>query len=365
MRGAPLAKAKEVIRQVLGDAAPRRHVLRSCASTTPRARSAPSRSRTSRATSRSRSTGSTRSTPAAATEMTTGIDAALALPARPGAAAHRRVPDRRLRRQRGRDPARRRRRQAGDVAAVRVRRRLGGQPLPARRARRRSAAAPRSTCAPTRTPRAAVDAFRRRIDAPVLTDLAIDWGGLAVSDVAPRALPDLFVGQPLVVAGHYARGGTATVTVRARRDGRDVSFAVPVTLADHDAARPAIAHGVGAPRASRELERAQLRADDPARVRGHRRAVARGARADAVHRVRRGRRLARRGERGRGEARARADRGARRGRERIRLRVRLVRGRCQRRCQRRLRDDRLRPTAAAPARTAPPAPPTTSPPRRT
>nr|HEX4317867.1 VIT domain-containing protein [Kofleriaceae bacterium] len=111
----------------------------------------------------------------------------------------------------------------------------------------------------------AVDAFRRRIDAPVLTDVSIDWGGLAVSDVAPHALPDLFAGQPLTVSGHYARGGNATVTVHARRDGRDVSFAVPVSLADHDASRPAIAQ-VWARRRIGELERALSRKDDPAMV---------------------------------------------------------------------------------------------------
>jgi Ca-activated chloride channel family protein len=114
--------------------------------------------------------------------------------------------------------------------------------------------------------RVAVDAFRARIDAPVITDLAIDWGGLAVSDVTPHALPDLFASQPLVIAGHYARGGSGVVTVRGKRDGRDVAFAVPVTLADRDASRPALAQ-VWARRRIAELERAQLRADDPARVR--------------------------------------------------------------------------------------------------
>ena len=88
---------------------------------------------------------------------------------------------------------------------------------------------------------AAVDAFERRIDAPVLTDVSVDWGGLAVADVVPRAIPDLFVGQPLVVTGHYTRAGTGTVTVRGKQGGRDVRFAVHVDLPDRDAARPAIA----------------------------------------------------------------------------------------------------------------------------
>ncbi len=117
---------------------------------------------------------------------------------------------------------------------------------------------------PDEDTRAAVDTFRARIDAPILTDLAIDWGGLAVSDLGP--LPDLFAGQPLVLSGHYAHGGSATVTVRGRQDGREVSFAVPVTLAERDAARPAIAT-VWARRRIAELSRELIKKDDPERVR--------------------------------------------------------------------------------------------------
>ncbi len=112
---------------------------------------------------------------------------------------------------------------------------------------------------------AAVEAFRARIDAPILTDIAVDWGGLAVADVTPRALPDLFAGQPLVISGHYARGGSATVTVRGRQDGRDVSFAVPVALADADGTHPAIAT-VWARRRIAELSRDLIKKEDPAKV---------------------------------------------------------------------------------------------------
>lgn len=112
---------------------------------------------------------------------------------------------------------------------------------------------------------AAVAAFERRIDAPVLTDVHVDWGGLAVTDVSPRAVPDLFLGQPLVLAGHYTRGGTGTVVVHGRQGGREVRFAVPVALPDHDAARPAIAT-VWARERIAELSRQLVRKDDPARV---------------------------------------------------------------------------------------------------
>jgi Ca-activated chloride channel homolog len=109
----------------------------------------------------------------------------------------------------------------------------------------------------------AVTAFERRIDMPVLTDLRLDWGTLAVRDVTPAAIPDLFVGQPVVVAGHYAAAGAGTVTVHGKQAGRDVRFEVPVTLPER-AARPAIA-AVWARARIAELSRGLIRrASEPA-----------------------------------------------------------------------------------------------------
>jgi Ca-activated chloride channel family protein len=110
---------------------------------------------------------------------------------------------------------------------------------------------------------AAARAFERRIDAPVLTDLRVDWGGLAVADVVPRALPDVFVGQPVVIAGHYKRGGAGIVTVHGKQGGRDVRFDVRVELPDRDVSRPAIA-AVWARQRIAELSRKLVRANDPA-----------------------------------------------------------------------------------------------------
>ena len=46
-------------------------------------------------------------------------------------------------------------------------------------------------------------AFFARVSRAALTDVEIDWGGMAVSDTYPGRLPDLFVGRPLVVAGKF------------------------------------------------------------------------------------------------------------------------------------------------------------------
>lgn len=65
----------------------------------------------------------------------------------------------------------------------------------------------------------AVQRFRDRLRAPVLTDITIDWGGLPVSDVYPKRIPDLFSAKPVVVVGRLTgppigavslRGNTAT-----------------------------------------------------------------------------------------------------------------------------------------------------------
>src|SRR5262249_28492097 len=50
-------------------------------------------------------------------------------------------------------------------------------------------------------PDAAAARLYHRIDRPILTDLAVDFEGAAVSELLPERMPDLFAGQPLVVVG--------------------------------------------------------------------------------------------------------------------------------------------------------------------
>lgn len=79
-------------------------------------------------------------------------------------------------------------------------------------------------------PGAAVERFVRRIAKPLMTDVTIDWGGLQVFDVLPRAVPDLFDAQPLVVMGRAKEPGTGVVTLKGRVAGQPVSFSTPVTF---------------------------------------------------------------------------------------------------------------------------------------
>jgi Ca-activated chloride channel family protein len=78
----------------------------------------------------------------------------------------------------------------------------------------------RDYVAPEEDIEAKVSALVAKTLFPVLTDLALEVEGVAVSGVYPRRLPDLFRGSELVVAGRYAGPGEAVVRVRARgRDG--------------------------------------------------------------------------------------------------------------------------------------------------
>ena len=66
----------------------------------------------------------------------------------------------------------------------------------------------------------AIRRFYDRIRSPYLTDIQIDWGGLGVTDMYPREISDLFLGQPVAVYGHYGQPGKAEVTLRARLGGK-------------------------------------------------------------------------------------------------------------------------------------------------
>ncbi|HYE04076.1 MAG TPA: VIT domain-containing protein [Planctomycetota bacterium] len=81
---------------------------------------------------------------------------------------------------------------------------------------------------PSDDPGEAARALVARLRKPQMTGISIDWGGLAVSDILPSQLPDLFAGQPIEVLARLRGDGEAVVTVRGDVDGRTI--ALPVTL---------------------------------------------------------------------------------------------------------------------------------------
>jgi Ca-activated chloride channel family protein len=78
----------------------------------------------------------------------------------------------------------------------------------------------------------ALSALAAKIRHPVLTDLRIGGAPVDFEEVYPAQLPDLFLGEDLVVFGRYrGRGRNAgEVVLAGRRDGRDVRFATRGTF---------------------------------------------------------------------------------------------------------------------------------------
>jgi Ca-activated chloride channel family protein len=67
--------------------------------------------------------------------------------------------------------------------------------------------------------------FYERIAHPVLTEIEIGFEGMEVSDLYPPALPDMFEGSSLLVAGRYqGAGGSAVVRVRGRAGAEEREY---------------------------------------------------------------------------------------------------------------------------------------------
>jgi Ca-activated chloride channel family protein len=60
----------------------------------------------------------------------------------------------------------------------------------------------------------AAQRFFKRVQAPVLTDITLDWGGLPVTEVYPRQVPDLFSHTPIMVHGRLSELTSGTVVLR-------------------------------------------------------------------------------------------------------------------------------------------------------
>ena len=101
---------------------------------------------------------------------------------------------------------------------------------------------------------AAARRFHERVRDPLLTDVEIDWGGLAVSDIYPKRIPDLFAAKPVVVTGRYAGPLRGTVHCAVKR-----------AAANHEADRARPAGGGGRTRGISVLvgARPSRRSDGP------------------------------------------------------------------------------------------------------
>jgi Ca-activated chloride channel family protein len=75
------------------------------------------------------------------------------------------------------------------------------------------------------------DKFYERIDAPVLTDIALDFSGIEVEEVYPKRVEDLFAAKPVVVKGRYTKPGTGVIKLKGTNAAGAFEREIPVTFA--------------------------------------------------------------------------------------------------------------------------------------
>jgi Ca-activated chloride channel family protein len=79
-----------------------------------------------------------------------------------------------------------------------------------------------------------LELFYERIETPVITDLEIDWQGLAVAELFPETLPDVFAGTPLTVFGRYEGVPSGEIVLRGEADGTAIEIPISFDLAKAD-----------------------------------------------------------------------------------------------------------------------------------
>jgi Ca-activated chloride channel family protein len=89
---------------------------------------------------------------------------------------------------------------------------------------------------------AAARRFHERVRNPLLTDISLEWNGVAVSDVYPQRIPDLFSAKPVVLTGRYTAAGRGVLRLKGKMSGREFVREIPIdfpeSMAQHDVLAP-------------------------------------------------------------------------------------------------------------------------------
>lgn len=83
-------------------------------------------------------------------------------------------------------------------------------------------------------PGSAVNTFYRHIDASVLRNVHVDFGGASVASLAPSTLPDLFASHPMVIYGRLDAPPSGKVSVRADSAKGPIELPVSVVRVPYD-----------------------------------------------------------------------------------------------------------------------------------
>lgn len=83
-------------------------------------------------------------------------------------------------------------------------------------------------------------AFRRKLQRPVATDLAIDFGNVKVYDVEPAKMPNLFHGQPVRIYGRYKGDGASAFALNGKVMGHELTQKGELSFPAADGGNPEI-----------------------------------------------------------------------------------------------------------------------------
>lgn len=72
--------------------------------------------------------------------------------------------------------------------------------------------------------------FYDRISSPVLTDVSVDFGDLAVKEVFPKDVSDVWAEKPLYIKGKYLKPGAGTVTLKGFAAGKPYTQTLQVNF---------------------------------------------------------------------------------------------------------------------------------------
>ncbi len=76
--------------------------------------------------------------------------------------------------------------------------------------------------------------FHERVRNPLLTDVSIEWNGLPVTNIYPKAIPDLFSAKPVIVSGQYTAGSKGVIRLKGKMAGRAFVREIPVELPEQE-----------------------------------------------------------------------------------------------------------------------------------
>jgi len=85
---------------------------------------------------------------------------------------------------------------------------------------------------PTENMNDAAISLAARLNAPVLTDISLDFGDMEVSGLTPDVIPDLFAGDSIRIQGKYKGKGNKVIRINGKSRGNAASLPIKINLDD-------------------------------------------------------------------------------------------------------------------------------------